>query len=122
TLAAGTIDGPDIDPGLSGKINIPLPPDFMDGDILVLKATDPHNREIYTWRWPVQRPENYIPKVLSTAPYPQQDIHTEASGGELTVKVGNLIYRFDLEDGTLKNIQNGQKDISFSGGPVPVGY
>lgn len=122
TLAAGTIDGPDIDPGLSGKINIPLPLDFMDGDILVLKATDPHNREIYTWRWPVQRPENYIPKVLSTAPYPQQDIHTEASGGELTVKVGNLIYRFDLEDGTLKNIQNGQKDISFSGGPVPVGY
>ena len=122
TVASGMLSAPDAEPGTSAKITIPLPDHFMDAEVLEFKATDPLGREIYTWRWPIKRPENYIPEMISGLGYGDQDIAAESSEEELTVRVGKLTYRFDLQDGKLSGVENARGEISFRGGPAPVGY
>lgn len=122
TVASGDLSVPDTEPGTSSKIKIPLPDDFYDAEILVLEAIDPFDREIYTWRWPIKRPEIYIPELISELDYTESEITTNSADNELQVKVGAMSYSFDLNNGKLLGVTNGKGALSFNGGPTPVGY
>ncbi len=122
TVASGQIASPDIKPGHSSNVIIPLPDDFLNAEVLEFKAVDPLGREIYTWQWPVNRPEDYIPKLVRSMNYKNHEISTAADQNILMVEVGELQYQFDLKDGKLTSVKNEKGKVSFSGGPSPVGY
>ncbi|MBY5959401.1 hypothetical protein KUV50_14720 [Membranicola marinus] len=121
-LASGHIASPDIAPGHTAAISIPLSDHFFDADVLEFKAVDPKDREIYTWRWPVKRAENYIPGLIRSLNYENHSIKTSVNQNILLIEVGEFHYQFDLSNGQLRRVKNEEGEISFTGGPSPVGY
>lgn len=121
-VSSGEITISDTEPGTSSKVKIPLPEDFVSAEVLELEGVDPYGREIYTWRWPVKRAEDYIPELISKLDYEEGDIVAEPTGNRLHVKVQEITYNFDLNDGTLTSVMNEKGKLSFQGGPKPVGY
>ncbi len=121
-VASGELSLPSTEPGTSTKIKIPLPDNFFEAEVLELEALDPTGREIYTWRWPVKRPEQYIPDVINDLDYPESGITAAPTDHKLQVEVGKISYTFDLSDGKLLGVTNHKGALSFEGGPTPVGY
>lgn len=66
-MKSGTVNAPDIAPGINGHLAISLPPEWQQYDALYLTATDPHGREIFTWTWPVKTPTAMADRVIPTA-------------------------------------------------------
>jgi hypothetical protein len=120
-IASGVADSPDIQPGESGRLNLRLPSNFMDGDILSLTAEDHHGREIYTWSWMTKNPREIATKLTGGLPKADNTITVREAGDAVHAEVGNLALSFSKKDGTLLSVRNGNGPVSFNGGPVPVG-
>ncbi|MEO0474193.1 MAG: glycoside hydrolase family 2 TIM barrel-domain containing protein, partial [Bacteroidota bacterium] len=122
---SGLIDGPDIGPGQSGVLQLPIS-HLMKGrqqtgspDFLALEAWDPHGRQIYRWTWPLNAIEKLKKKSVAMAAIPP---HTYSLGKDsiYTARSRQTGYAFDLTTGLLKEVKvNGQR-ISLGEGPVPV--
>ncbi len=121
-LASGAFSGPDAEPGETRAITVEVNDDFKGADLLSLAATDSNGKEIYTWSWPVQHPkvivDRYVKEVGIKESY---QIITEESGNQLTAKTNGIEFTFDLKNGRLLKTKNSKGDISFTGGPTPVG-
>jgi len=108
--------GPDIQPGQRGVLTLQLPADWHDYDVLYLTARDPFGREIYTWSWPVSRPEMVARRIVDTtgskgaALSEQDDNYVLTAGGVRAV--------FNKKSGKLLTINNEKGAIPFAGGPV----
>ncbi|WP_431210797.1 glycoside hydrolase family 2 TIM barrel-domain containing protein [Puia sp. P3] len=74
---AGAVDAPDVAPGAKGTIVLSLPANWRTYDVLGLVATDKFGREIYSWTWPIVRPDVVAARMVDTV-----GIGTASVGGE----------------------------------------
>ncbi len=73
-----------------------------------------------TWSWPVFQPaEKAAEYQLSDSE--ESEIEVVENEELIVAKIDNLEIVFNKADGTIDNIKNSKRNISFSGGPVPVG-
>lgn len=63
---SGHIPAPHIEPGQNGKLNVPLPANWKEYDVLYITANDPYNKELFTWSFPITTPELVSGKLLDT--------------------------------------------------------
>ncbi len=120
-LASGKFDGPDINPGETRSVSLDLNEKFKQADVLSLTATDKNGMELYTWSWPIQRPTTIVDRIIDQGESKTDEIAVTELNGKLSAKIHDLAFTFDLKNGVLLEIKNSNDEISFNGGPTPVG-
>ncbi|MEO0797140.1 MAG: glycoside hydrolase family 2 TIM barrel-domain containing protein [Verrucomicrobiota bacterium] len=109
TRAEGSVEGPDVAPGESGSIAIPLPTDWHQSSALELRALGRDGTEIMKWVW-------QIPIEL--------EVEAESRGLQyssehpLEIKVGGVSWSFSLETGRLLSSSIGGQPTGFGDGPT----
>ncbi|MBO0324086.1 beta-galactosidase [Muricauda sp. CAU 1633] len=119
-ILSGGIDIPSIEPGETRKIKMSVADNFFDGDLLEIVAHDQHQREIFTWSWPIHDAEYFTTKFLlkkeSTAIAQANEI-----GNTVTLTGGTIKVVLNRENGEITSVFNGQQEIPFKNGPRPIG-
>ena len=122
TVANGQFNGPDTEPGETRNMFIDLPEELKEADIFWLTAMDKYGSEICSWSWPVQHPKTIVQRIINNDKGESEDIVVEESGDRILAKVHGLEIKFDLKNGRILQLDNSKGPISFTGGPIPVGY
>jgi len=116
-LAEGSIPAPSIPPGGRGAVDIELPANAIEADLLALRVDDPGGRELWTWSWPMPRAEalRALPNLSS------RQAHFDNDDGQLVRCVmDGLEVTFSRETGLLEGVERGGVGFSFRNGPRPV--
>lgn len=122
-IDSGVVASPDIKPGESGTIQLNLPANFADAEILSLTAKNVIGEEIYTWHWPIKRQKDIAEHLLSSLEN-EGALHPIAIHEEdnmIIASVGTLSFSFNKKNGFLENVMNAHGKVSFNGGPLSVG-
>lgn len=109
-IKQGEINGLDIPPHASGKLNLQTTID-PQADALYLTAIDYRGEEL--WRWSFKIPARAVNQNASTGSIPALD----TNAGFLIVTAGNTTFAFSQKDGELKKVTVNGKEISFGNGP-----
>ncbi|MFC2137127.1 glycoside hydrolase family 2 TIM barrel-domain containing protein [Bacteroidota bacterium] len=112
----GKINSPDIIPGHKEKLKIELPEDWHEYDILYIKASDPYNREIYTWNWHISLPSDIANKIIKIEG--KDKIVIEEKDTLTIVRVNGAIITFNKNTGLLQEVKNNYGIIPISNGPL----
>ncbi len=113
----GSVIAPDIQPGEKGYVQLDLPGDWYDYDVLYVTVKDQYNQELFTSSYPISSPSR--------------------TGGRMIVKEGNAEIRHRVADttlilysvkdvqlafnsftGQLASVSNNKGLLPFSNGPV----
>lgn len=109
------IEPPDIAPGNKGILEINMPDNWNEYDILYIVAKDPENREIFTWSWPISLPHKIADKlVLKAGEKPRFSLRDTI----LSIVTANISIEFNTKTGLLSKVQNNKGEIPFNNGPV----
>jgi len=120
TIASGKINLPDADPGETRKIRFETSNDFFEGDWVEISAWDKHEREIYTWSWPIHRADYYAEKFILK----EENINTaqaERIGNSIALTGSDVKVTLNTESGEITSVFNGANEIPFLNGPRPIG-
>ncbi|MBC3846540.1 beta-galactosidase [Winogradskyella echinorum] len=109
-----------IEPGETRKISFDVPENFYDGDWLEITAHDEHNREIYTWSWPIHRADYYAQKFLNETAATSKSTISKANK-EVTLKNESVTLKLSTTTGEIITIENKNGNVPFNNGPKPIG-
>jgi len=114
--ATGTATAGDIAPGTTGIINCNLPANWQQYDVLYLTAYDPHQKEIYTWSWPIAKPDAIASRIVktdgnATVSFTEKDSLITATAGDVSISL-------NARTGLLQQVQNAKGIIPLTNGPV----
>lgn len=118
-----TVNSPDIKPGAKGTLQLDLPKNWFDYDVLYVTANDPFKRELFTWSFPISRPKKFA-GALAMDPnglYPSVALEDKAAGDSDSLRhvaVGNLNIYFNRTTGLLEKVKRNNKLLPFGNGPV----
>jgi hypothetical protein len=118
-LAEGEVAGPDVAPGATGALALPLPDGWSSADALHLTALGPQGRELWTWSWPLEGLSEGSPGDAGGGLAFLSDVE---DGSALVAEVGELSLRFSRQTGLLEDVRVGDRQIALSGGPRLVAY
>lgn len=112
----GTAASPDIAPGQKGVLRIKLPQNWKAYDALYLTVLGNDGKEIFTWSFPIVKPDAFAKKLLqpksgSKALLAERDstFRISANGIEISIHKQN---------GSLLEVKNSKGVIPFGNGPV----
>ena len=106
----GTAEAPDVPPGGTGTLRIPLPADWRTHDALSVTAKGPDGADLWTWSWPLQP----LPKGFEAASGAAPKV-TE-SGDGITIEAGGIRLVFGLKDGRLRSAEAGGVRLPLANG------
>jgi hypothetical protein len=118
TIAAGTIQAPDLAPHTKGFLQLSLPEGWQEADVLYVRVFDPYGREINIRSWPLQLPAKATGSFTARH---NQEVSAAVSGDTVIVNNGHERYYFSSATGQLIQVATGKGKISLSGGPVLAG-
>ncbi|WP_240347942.1 glycoside hydrolase family 2 protein [Longitalea arenae] len=116
--AVGNVTVPDIAPGNSGIITCNLPANWQQYSVLYITAYDVHQREIFTWSWPVKLPTTIAQTMVKQEGGAAVTIAEKDS--LLIATAGDVSISFHTKTGLLQTVQNGKGIIPLTNGPVLV--
>jgi hypothetical protein len=108
---------PDIPNGETGMINLELPPDWKDYDILYFTAKDPYGRNIFTWSWPVKSPAEFSAKQINIGKQ-ENLISINDEDESIIVETDRVSLRFSKQNGLLTEVMFDGRMIPLRNGPV----
>ncbi len=111
-----SISAPNLKPLEKGALKASLPPDWRDYEFLYITATDPHQRELFTWSFPISLPNQIAASLVKTdgsAP-----VTFTESDSLYTVSANGIVLSFSKQTGVLKHVANRNGTIPFTNGPV----
>ncbi len=112
----GTAASPFIQPGGKGVLKIDLPANWNDYDVLFVTARDKYNQELFTWSFPIGRPERTTAYLVDTTSTGRINFKEEDS--VFVVEVRDLSLQINRNTGLLREVKNAKGIIPLSGGPV----
>ncbi|CAN5441239.1 glycoside hydrolase family 2 TIM barrel-domain containing protein [soil metagenome] len=123
SIGSGDFMGPDANPGETKTVNLDLPANFSEADILSLTAKDFNGKEIYTWSWPVKQPDELAEKIIiNFESVATAEISVSEEGNSIKASVNGINFSFNKNNGYLEETRNSKGVISFNGGPMVVGF
>lgn len=119
-ISEGTIPLPDITPSETGKVQMKLPADFFQGDVLELEAYDKYGHSICNWTWPIKYADEYFATQYN------KQIHTPSANIEkqdenITLSANGISATFNNNNGMLIEIKKKDQIVPLNNGPLPVG-
>jgi hypothetical protein len=121
TVFQRSFAGPDVAPHDSGSIDLSLPYDWRQSQVLYLTAKDPAGNEIWTWSWDIDGTDYYQQKLVSTTTSDSSKVGAFLQNGKIHIDTGGLALQFDAKNGLLTDITVKGIPLSFSGGPTLIG-
>lgn len=116
---AGTIASPDVAPGQYGNLQLQLPKDWQNFDVLYVSAFDINKHELFTWSFPVSSHDQITKRIIAKTRGSKATI-TETDS-LYNVKTGNGIeLAFSRNSGILVSVKNAKGNIPFNNGPILV--
>ncbi|HTI07640.1 MAG TPA: glycoside hydrolase family 2 TIM barrel-domain containing protein [Puia sp.] len=112
----GNASSPAVAPGQQGTLSLDLPQDWQSYDILYVTAKDPFGREIYTWSWPISRPDVVAAKMIDTSGT-KIPAYTENDTSYVLAANGVKAF-FSRKTGLLQKVENPNGIFPFANGPV----
>ncbi len=112
---------PPLRPGEKGMIDLNLPDNWKDADLIILSATDPHGREIFTWTWPVPTSAGMAGKVMKETPRTASKVDAREDSDFVFVSNGSTEVAFNKNTGMLSGVEHDGKSLSLSNGPILEG-
>ncbi|GAB3018352.1 glycoside hydrolase family 2 [Niabella terrae] len=113
----GVATAPDVAPLGKGRLQLDLPDDWNQYDVLYLTASGPRDEELFTWSFEIRTPKQVAEQFLA-ADSVNDDIQFTSSGGLYQVRVADLQLEFNAGNGLLKTVRNARGTLPFSEGPV----
>lgn len=112
------IKSPSILPTEKGELKLSLPADWKDFDAIVLSASDPFQRELYSWTWKTNDNTRLI-NALGLSSYSKATEVTETDT-TLTLRARGVSVTLGKKDGLIKKLSNESTELklSFKNGPV----
>ncbi|AVR47420.1 beta-galactosidase [Christiangramia fulva] len=120
-LYEGEIHVPDIQPGETRKIEIPVKENFFGGDWVEITGKDEHGREIYTWTWPIHKAPYYAEKFLHKEKDDKAEAKVETRENNVFLSGGEIEVTLNADSGEMIHIENSKNEIPFLNGPRPIG-
>ncbi|NQU87949.1 MAG: glycoside hydrolase family 2 [Mariniphaga sp.] len=116
---SGNIQPPDIAVGESGYLNLNLPSDWKNYDVLYITATDQYDRSINTWSWNITKPKDFVPRLVVTN---QEKVTAAEKDSLLILTSGKTVVTFNKKSGQIEGVMSNNKAISFSNGIQFAGF
>ncbi|MBN1184850.1 MAG: glycoside hydrolase family 2 [Bacteroidales bacterium] len=116
TNKTGGIPTPSIEPGDWGYLNLTLPEDWKNFDVLYVTALDAFDHILFTWSWPVSLPGDVAGQVVIKNG--EGKIQTEEKDSLLIVSVNEITITFNKNNGLLERAKNSNGIIPLGNGPV----
>lgn len=116
-VKSGEMKNLDLAPHATGTLNIDLPSNWKDANVLYLTAYGPQGEELWTWDWTWKKAEDFYSLSKGNTP-----VSAKEEDVNLLVTAGNTILTFDKKYGTLVSIKKNGKTISFGNGPRFVAF
>ena len=112
----GLIPSPDIPPLQNGTLQLDLPANWRDFDVLYVTATDLYGRELFTWSFPIVLPGDIAGKTVKKQG--ERIRVTERGDSLLNIKAGDVELLISRNNGLLRQVRNSRGVIPFNNGPV----
>jgi hypothetical protein len=111
------IASPNIKPFEKGTIKLNLPNDWKGYDFLYITVTDKDKHELFTWSWPITRPEKVARKIV-VKNAPNAATITTADSLYIVNTANGIKLTINKNTGLLQQVQNSKGVIPFNNGPV----
>jgi hypothetical protein len=120
-IQKGKAASPNIKPGEKGNINLNLPSNWKENEGLLLMATDPFGKEIYTWTWKIASNDE-ISKQFSKSLIKEFPVSVVENDSLFILKLEEKEFSIGKKDGLLKSviIDKKGKKTTFRNGPIFV--
>ncbi len=112
----GIAKAPDIHPGAKGVVQIPLPADWKNYDVLYVTVKDKYQKELFTWSFPISSPATTGARMIVKAG--NNVINTSEADSLLTVSVKDVTVVLNKNNGLLVSVKNAKGELPFNNGPV----
>ena len=112
----GVAAAPDIKPTAKGILQLSLPADWKKYDVLFVTVKDVHNRELFTWSFPITRPDKMAERLVRKDG--DGNIRTSEQDSVLTITVNDIVLSLNRNTGILMSIKNSKGVLPFNNGPV----
>lgn len=116
-LKGTTASCPDIKPGQRGTLQLQLPVKWRSFDVLYVTVKDQDQRELFTWSFPITRPETVASRMIDKKA--EGEILTPVADTTLYyVQVKDVSLVFNQFNGMLVSVKNSKGELPFNNGPV----
>jgi hypothetical protein len=112
----GTTGSPNIKPGEKGVLQLNLPAIWNKYDVLYVTAKDKFKKEIFTWSFPIKRPEKIAAIIVKKQGDAAATIYEVDS--LFNIKANDVEIVINKKNGHLVEVKNANGIIPFSNGPV----
>ncbi len=112
----GKATAPDIQPGAKGAIQLPLPADWKNYDVLYVTVKDRYQKELFTWSFPFSSPATIGGRMIVKEG--NNSINTSETDSLLIVTVKEVTVVLNKNNGLLVSVKNGKGELPFNNGPV----
>lgn len=113
-----TITAPDISPNAKGSLQLQLPNDWEDYDVLYVTAKDKFGKEIFTWSFPITTFNGRMSPFKFVKELENEVFKVGVLDSTIFVAKNNMEYQFNKITGKLQMVKNNNKIIPFNNGPV----
>ena len=112
----GTALAPSLFPGEKGKLKINLPADWKNYDALYVSAYDPHQRELFTWSFPITLPGKVAAAMVNKNS--GGSVQLTQTDSLFSVSAAGIQMDFHKRSGLLTRVATAKGNLPFANGPV----
>jgi Glycosyl hydrolases family 2, TIM barrel domain/Glycosyl hydrolases family 2, sugar binding domain/Glycosyl hydrolases family 2/Beta galactosidase small chain len=113
----GKAVAPDIAPGAKGTLQINLPANWKEFNVIYVTAKDKFQKELFTWSFPISNPKETTERIVVKEG--SDKIETPvADTNMILVNVKDVSLMFNESSGTLAYVKNKNGVLPFNNGPV----
>jgi Glycosyl hydrolases family 2, TIM barrel domain/Glycosyl hydrolases family 2, sugar binding domain/Glycosyl hydrolases family 2/Beta galactosidase small chain len=113
----GTANAPDIQPGAKGFVQLGLPADWYEYDVLYVTVTDQFNQELFAWSFPISSPSRTGARMIVKEGN-TKILQRMADTTLLLYSVKDVDLAFNSFTGQLASVSNKKGALPFNNGPV----
>ncbi|MCH5597811.1 glycoside hydrolase family 2 TIM barrel-domain containing protein [Niabella ginsengisoli] len=113
----GLITAPNILPNNKGSIQIDLPTNWKDYDVLYVTVKDQYQKELFTWSFPIKRPKQKTEELIKNNSA-KHDVKISEQEGGFVVKINDIELVVNKTNGLLKKVSNKNGIVPLSNGPI----
>lgn len=119
-VLTGKIDTPNIQPGNKGELQLPLPANWKDFDVLYLTANDFNGNELFTWSYELNSPAFFTHRMLNNKSFQNTEVLKTEDDSFFILSASNVTVKISKKTGMLNEVKNAAGIIPLANGPILI--